>query len=626
VSTQDFTINRRILVIDDSEAIHQDFLKILGAGAVDPDLAASEAALFGDALPETSEFELAFAHQGQEGLAKVEQAIAEGRPYAMAFVDMRMPPGWDGVETIERLWQTDPQLQVALCTAYSDYSWEAISARLELGDRFLILKKPFDTIEIRQMASALTAKWQATRDTTSKLAGLEHAIEERTGELLKLSRMVQYDALTELPNGLLFHELLNQSLALSERHHKQLAVVLVGLDRFQRINSSLGHPMGNEVLKAVAKRLIDAVRKSDPVIRMSDDKFALLMADVTHPEQTITIAEKLLSALRQPHRIAGNELSVTASLGVSVYPENGSDSETLLNRAQIAMHDAKESGRDGVRFFTMDMNHRARARQVMEVNLRRALEENEFILHYQPKLDLRSKAIAGAEALIRWQQPDGELILPAHFIPVAEDCGLIVSISRWVLREACRQARAWQNMGLPIYSIAVNVSALDFRRKEFVENVRMALEDSRLEPGHLELEITEGVLMQNVEATAVAIQSLKEMGVRLAIDDFGTGYSSLSYLRKFPVDVLKIDQSFVRDINTDASDAAIVSAIIAMGKSLDLRVVAEGVETLGQLEFLQAHNCDEGQGFFFSRGLAADEFARLLGNQPTPSTYAQKTP
>lgn len=616
------TGNRRVLIIDDSEAIHQDFRKILAPDrTVTEALGATEAALFGAGPALPCAFELGFAFQGQEALAMVADALAQERPYAVAFVDMRMPPGWDGVETIEHLWQVDPQLQIALCTAYSDHSWEALSARLEPGDRMLILKKPFDNIEIWQMASALVAKWQSSREAALKLKRLELAVAETTGELSKISHRMQYDALTELPSGILFHELLTQALSIAQRHQKQLAVMLVGLDRFQRINSSLGHPIGDELLKAVARRLQMTVRKSDPVIRMAEHEFVLLLPDVTHPEQTITIADKLLASLRQQHTIAGHDLYVTASVGVANYPQDGTDAETLLGKAQIAMLNAKDSGRDDFRFFTEDMNVRAQEYQLMEASLRQALERNEFFLHYQPKLDLRSGSIVGAEALIRWRSPDGQLVPPARFIPIAEDCGIIVSITRWVLLEACRQARAWQDAGLPTHTIAVNVSALDFRRAEFLETVRMALNDSGLEPRYLEIELTESVLMQNLESTRATIGDLKAMGVRLAIDDFGTGYSSLSYLRRFPVDVLKIDQSFVRDISTDANDAAIVGAVIAMGKSLDMRVVAEGVETQDQLQFLRDHHCDEAQGFYFSRGVDADAFARLLVDGPAAAVH-----
>lgn len=425
------TGNRRILVIDDNPSIHQDFQKILGSGLDgDAAIALSEAALFGDAPPVRQAFELDYAYQGQEALAMVTGALAENRPYGMAFVDMRMPPGWDGVETIERLWQVDPQLQIALCTAYSDYSWEAMSERLALGDRLLILKKPFDNIEIRQMANALTVKWQMTRDAALKMSSLEKTVEERALELLRMSHLLQYDALTDLPNATLLQDRLTQAMALSARHRNQLAVVFLGLDRFKRINIGMGHPVGDALLKSVAARLVATVRKSDSVFRYGADEFVLLLTDVSHPQQTIGIAEKLLAAIRTPQSIAGRDFSITASLGISIYPVDGEDADSLIKKAEAAMHSAKENGRDDFRFFIADMNLRAREQQLIEDGLRHALEQHDFVLYYQPKLNLRTGVITGAEALIRWRSPDRGFVSPAQFIPIAEDSGLIGPISQ----------------------------------------------------------------------------------------------------------------------------------------------------------------------------------------------------
>ena len=606
-------VNRRILIVDDNEKIHQDYRKVLGTDSASATaLSESEAALFGDAAAIRWGFELDSAHQGQEGLAMVTRALAERRPYAMAFVDMRMPPGWDGIETIERLWQTDPQLQIALCTAYSDYSWEAIFARIGQDDRLLILKKPFDNVEIRQMASALTVKWQMTQEAAFKVDTLQKVVEQQTFDLEKMVHLAHYDILTDLPSGALLQDFLTQALAISRRHHGNVAVMFVGLDRFKQINTSLGHSVGDALLKSVALRLTAAVRRSDAVFRRGSDEFVLLFEYVVHPEQTLTIAEKILSALRQPHRIDGHDLSITPSIGVAVHPMDGQHADALLMKARTALQHAKQAGGDGYLFFKAEMNERALERQSMAGRLRRALDRGELALHYQPKIDLGSDVVSGVEALIRWWQPGMGFVSPAQFIPVAEDCGLIVPITRWVLHEACRQARSWLDAGLPPLPVAINISALDFRSKSLVGDVCSALSAGRLQPHCLELELTEGILIHDAEATNSMLRALKDIGVRLAIDDFGTGYSSLGYLRRFRVDTLKIDQSFVRDITEDDADARIVKAIIDMGKHLGLKVVAEGVETHQQLVFLRENRCDEGQGFYFSRAVEAEEFGRWL--------------
>jgi diguanylate cyclase (GGDEF)-like protein len=605
--------NRRILIIDDTPSIHEDFFRILSPDSASVlSLACSEEALFGTAQPARPTFSLDSAYQGQEALKLVERALAEGRPYAMAFTDMRMPPGWDGLKTIEQLWRVDPHLQIALCTAYSDYSWETMAKHLELDDQLFILKKPFTALEILQMANALTWKWQMARNAMAKTLSIELGNEARAQELLRISHLLQYDLLTELPNSTLLGDRLTQSSLLSKRHNKQLAVMFLGLDRFKRINNALGYPIGDEMLKLVAQCLVNTVRQSDSVFRYGSDEFVLILADILHPMQTKGIAEKVLTALSVPHHIAGHNLSVTASLGISIYPDDGEEALALLKKAETAMRSTKERGPNDFSFFIEDMNQRAREQQYIESGIRLALERKEFVLHYQPKLDLESGKIVGAEALIRWLHPLRGWVFPADFIPIAEDSGLIVPLSKWVLREACQQARTWQVSGLPPICVSVNISVIDFRQRGFLEGVQQVLEDTGLEPSLLELEITESVLMQNIDSTIAILKTIKEMGVRLAIDDFGTGYSSLSYLRHLPIDVLKIDQSFVCNLNTDSNDAALVSAIISLGKSLKLNVIAEGIETNEQFEFLKAHQCEGGQGYYFSKAVDGPAFATLL--------------
>lgn len=602
--------NRRILVVDDTPAIHQDFRKILSPSAgSDDSLDDTESLLFGTPQVSRLQFQIDSAYQGEEALELVKRAQAEGQPYALVFADMRMPPGWDGLQTIERLWEADPRLQIALCTAFSDYSWETMSERIEFDDQLLILKKPFDTLEIRQMASAMTWKWQLAQDAARKMRSLERTIEERVQELLKVSHLLQYDVLTELPNSMLLGDRLTQAMAQCRRHDRQLAVMFIGLDRFKRINNALGHPVGDEMLKRVARTLATVVRESDSVFRYGSDEFVVVLGDIVDPQQTKGVADKLLAAISSPQPIDGHDLSVTASLGISVYPTDGFDAVALIKKAETAMRNVKETGPNDYRFFTEDMNRRARQQQTIESGLRLGLQRKEFVLHYQPKLDLKSGKVVGVEALVRWDRPGHGLVYPSDFIPVAEDSGLIVPLSQWVLQEACQQACRWQAEGMrPLY-LSVNVSAIDFRQRGFVEGIARTLKETGLDPTQLELEITESVLMQNIDTTVAILKAIKQQGIRLAIDDFGTGYSSLSYLQKFPVDVLKIDQSFVGDLSIDSNDAKLVSTIISLGKSLNLHIIAEGVETLEQLEFLKKHQCEEVQGYYFSKAVEPQAFA-----------------
>ena len=428
----------------------------------------------------------------------------------------------------------------------------------------------------------------------------------------QLAHSAQHDVLTGMPNRTLLNDRVSQAIVLAHRHGKKVAVLFLDLDGFKHINDSLGHAIGDKLLQSIAGHLVECVRGSDTVSRQGGDEFVVLLSEVERPEDISLAAKRMLRAVATAHSIDQQELHITASIGVSVFPDDGPDAETLIKNADTAMYQAKENGRQSYRFFTPAMNVRAVERQSIEESLRRGLERREFTLHYQPTINLRTGAITGAEALIRWTHPDRGPIAPAQFIPIAEDCGLIVPIGQWVLREACRQARAWLDAGLPLATMAVNVSAMEFRDENFLEGVFAILAATGWDPSALELELTESVLMKRAQFTESSLRTLRARGVQLAIDDFGTGYSSLSYLRKFPVDTLKIDQSFIRQITTGPDETAIVNAVISIGQSLNLRVVAEGVENPKELAFLQAHHCDEAQGYYFSRPVLPQQFARLL--------------
>jgi diguanylate cyclase (GGDEF)-like protein len=436
---------------------------------------------------------------------------------------------------------------------------------------------------------------------------------------VQLDHLAHHDVLTDLPNRILLQDRLSQAIEFARRQGRQLAVMFMDLDRFKHINDSLGHAVGDQLLQSVAQRLVGCVRHSDTISRQGGDEFVLLLPFIEHAEDAALSAQKMLAALALPHRIDRHDLHISVSIGISIYPDDGQDAETLIKSADTAMYYAKENGRNNYKFFEQDMNARAVQRQSIEVSLRRALERQEFVLYYQPKINLHSGTIVGVEALIRWQHPERGLLPPAQFVPIAEDCGLILPIGRWVLREACLQLRAWLQAGLPPITVAVNTSALEFRAKDFLENIRATLEDTRSEPRYLELELTESILMRDAKSTDSMLHVLADLGVKLAVDDFGTGYSSLSYLRQFPIDTLKIDQSFVNRMTSNPDDATIVSAVISMGKSLKQRVIAEGVETPEQYRFLLAQHCDEGQGYYFCRPVVAEVLATLLqtGFSPT---------
>lgn len=429
---------------------------------------------------------------------------------------------------------------------------------------------------------------------------------------LRMSYLAHHDYLTDLPNRLLLDDRLAQAMASVRRHVQQLAVLFVDVDRFKHINDSLGHAVGDELLLSVAGRLVASVRGSDTVCRQGGDEFVILLSNIAQAEDAARSANKVLNALGAPHHIKDHELQITASIGIAVYPVDGIDAETLVRNADIAMLHAKSNGRNNYQLFRPEMNEYAFERRSLESGLRHALERHEFVLHYQPKMNLETRTITGAEALIRWRQPGQGFVLPDKFIPIAEQCGHIVPIGHWVLREACRQAQRWLHAELAPLHVAINVSSVELRSKGFLQGVRDVLRDTGMDARNLEFELTETALMQDPASTIAVLHELKEMGVRLTLDDFGTGYSSLSYLKRFPIDALKIDKSFVRGLCSNSGDANIVNAVIHMGKSFGLRVIAEGVETQEQFLRLRAQKCAEGQGYYFKEPLAAHEFATLL--------------
>ncbi|ARN84162.1 EAL domain-containing protein [Candidatus Nucleicultrix amoebiphila] len=732
----------RILIIDDNPEIHRDFIKILTSNRENTQLDSLEKQIFDDSQEKTTGqkislplFEIDTVSQGQEGVEYINRALKEGNPYSLAFVDIRMPPGWDGIETIKHIWELDRDIQIVICSAYSDYTWEDTVRELGTNDNLLILKKPFDNIAVRQLACALTKKWQLTQESRIYTKYLEKAVDERSDSLQqslsliratlesstdailvldknesivdynnkliemwqfpqslletqnnkiileyvinalespeefhtkllqlrekpdaitidvvklkngniyerysqphklndktigrvwsfhditrrahlesKLEYQATHDALTNLPNRVLLMDRLLQGISQCERNNTQLAVLFFDLDRFKLINDSLNHEAGDELLKIISKRLKSNSRESDTLVRLGGDEFVLILTNITKSDQIARIARKLLAIIKEPLVIAKREIITTASIGICVCPKDGVTVEDLLRNADLAMYKAKESGGNNFQFYTPELNQQSLLRFERETELRHAIQNDEFFLCYQPQLNLETNVISGVEALIRWNHPKYGLMLPIDFIPFAEETGLIIPIGEWVLRTACKQNKAWQDQGYPKIYIAVNVANQQFRQPNFVSFIKSILEETGLEPQYLEIELTENIIIGNIDEIN-KIEEIKNYGIRIALDDFGTGTNTLNYLRKIPVDRLKIDQSFVHNIGQNRNDDVLIRAIISMANSLDLEVVAEGVETSTHLNFLKQQECQQAQGYYFSKPLIKEDIERYF--------------
>ncbi len=737
---------RRILVVDDTRAIHEDFRKILSVPAVPTELDALKAELFGVQTPRRSPgFELDSAFQGREALAKVRAAVEQDQPYAMAFVDMRMPPGWDGVETIDRIWACDPRIQMVICTAYSDHSWHDVLQRLDTRDRLLILKKPFEEIEVLQLAAALTTKWDHARWVDGQMTELAHLADQRTAELRSANLVLRgqveerarleaelhlastaldntpdgmliidaaarivslnpafeaitgysaadlvgrsagvlrralppgdvylvlrralaelghwdgemwcrrpdgeelllrmdlsavgsldsghvvvavgdvtelrrkdeqihnlafRDQLTRLPNRALVIDRITDRIVAAERRPGPLGVMFVDLDRFAQINDSYGHEAGDAVLKEVALRLKDCLRAADTVARVEGDAFVVVLTWAEGPEDYAAVAQRVIAELSRPVVFGDHLLRVGASVGIACHPEDGESAADLLTHAAGALRSAKSSGSGRYAFFQPRMTTRAQAHLQLEMDLREAILNGGLHLCYQPKVSLADGGLTGVEALVRWTHPRLGPLAPMEFIPLAEETGLIRELGRWVLDEACRQSARWHGSLGRSPRIAVNVSAAELQQDDLAKDVGRACDRHGIEPSDLEIEITESMVMNAMDSAMITLSQLRQAGATVAIDDFGTGYSSFAYLKDLPVDTLKIDRSFVRDLEEAPRNVEIVRAIIGLADALALTVVAEGVETAGQAALLRGLGCTTAQGFLYARPLPAAE-------------------
>ena len=475
----------------------------------------------------------------------------------------------------------------------------------------------------------VSVSFSAIKDGTGKIVGASGIVRDITAQRhteKQAQFLAYYDALTELPNRALLQDRLSKALASARRQKDKVALLLLDLDRFNVINNSLGRSVGDLLLQQVAERLKRFVRDQDTVSRLGGDAFVIVLSSVKDIAGAAIAAQRFMDAMTADFVVHGNSLSISCTIGISVFPEHGADGDTLIKNADAAMHIARDNGGDIFRFFTEEMNVQAQEQLTLQTSLRLALGRNELFLMYQPQMDIGTGRITGLEALIRWQHPGLGLVPPDKFIPIAENSGLIISIGEWVLRTACAQARKWQDEGISAVSVAVNVSAVQFRQRDFCKLIRGVLHDTGLAPQYLELELTESLLLANADVTLSVLQELKDMGLALVIDDFGTGYSSFNYLRQFPVSKLKMDRSFINDVAVNPDDAAIAAAIISMARSLNLKVIAEGVENEEQMSFLRTHQCNEIQGYYFSKPLTVYAVAdKLRGDIPKPRAQAQAT-
>jgi diguanylate cyclase (GGDEF)-like protein len=607
----------RVLIVDDEPEIRDSYRQIFAESDASLEMTGFHElrsrlfrknpmeALRRHAAARGAGFEPVFCDQAPVAVNAVKEGLARNEPFAVAFIDMRMPPGPDGVWAATQIRELDPAIEIVICTAYSDADPSEIGSYVPPEDKLSYLQKPFHPHEVRQMTIALASKWRAER---------------------RIVRLAYFDTLTGLPNREQAYSRLAGALEAAKDNGRMLAVLYLDLDNFKRVNDTLGHAVGDELLCVVANRLRSSLRyggegetseaargaRPGDIARLGGDEFLVLLPNLRSSVDAGSVAERLILALREPIQLASNSVVVTPSVGIALYPQDGADAETLMRNADLAMYFAKRRSPGTRAYFDVSMNAKALHRFTIEEQLRGALERHEFSLQYQPQFDVRTGNISGVEALLRWTNPELGAVSPVEFIPVAEETGLILAIGKWVLQTACRQAQAWRAEGLPLQRMAVNVSGRQFALAEYPEEVRAILQESRLEPAVLELEITESVVMADEAWAEKAITQLKALGISLAIDDFGTGYSSFGRLRHFPVDRLKIDRSFVTSITEGSDDRAIAAAIIAMSRSLHINVTAEGVENYPQLAFLQEQDCQDAQGFLLSRPLQADATRELL--------------
>ncbi|MBI3563475.1 MAG: EAL domain-containing protein [Gammaproteobacteria bacterium] len=629
--------NLRLLVVDDNESIHEDFKKVLSSHHQSHDQAVTdlEKELFDEAETKTGAVErmelpvyvVDHALQGQEALKKVIAADEEGKPYAMAFMDVRMPPGWDGIETIQRIWEKYPYIEMVLCTAYSDHSWNEIIARLGNTDKLLFIRKPFDATAVQQIALTLVKKWnlgwQARRyvekletevaSRTSQLQSVLTELERKNAQLQSSNEALEHaalhDPLTKLPNRALLHDRLYQCIESARRDHTGFAFAIIDVDKFKTVNDTYGHLAGDKVLQDVAERLVLQLRSSDTVARLGGDEFALIMPRADRAA-CVPIVKKITRVMQEPIMFNQQCLLVGCSVGITFYPEHGMDVASLMKHADAAMDQAKRSG-TGFEIFDAVEHEKVTEQEQLMIDLSDAVHNGKLHLNYQPIVDIKSGVVYGLEALCRWNHPHMGFIPPDKFIAMAEQKGLIKPLTDWVINEALKQTALWHKKGFLVH-IAVNLSVRNFLDPTLPDLIKVVMDKYDFSPTYLTLEITESMTMSDPERALKITNLYKGMGMQLSLDDFGTGYSSLSYLKRLPSRELKIDRDFILNLPNDAESRIIVKSTVDLAHNLGLKVVAEGVEDQATLELLAAMGCDRAQGYYICKPQVNAEIVKWL--------------
>ena len=613
---------RRILIIDDNSRIHADYRKILEGKETQEETDEDYLNFFGEeeldtetdgAEPLSGLITIESAMQGQEGFKMIRQAREEGNPFHLAFVDLRMPPGWDGIKTVEEIWKVDPDVQIVICSAYSDNSYTDICKRLGRSDSLLILKKPFDAIEVYQLAVALTEKWILSKEALLKREDLEKIVERRTRELKQASLM---DPMTKLKNRTGFNLDFENAINRSKRSGKQISVFLIDLDFFKEINDSYGHPAGDALLIEVGRRLTECTRETDTVARLGGDEFAVLQPDVEDDSQFRGLLRRVEELQKIPWKFEQWDIDISFSIGTSTFRRDGEDAEGLLKKADLALYRAKKEGRGTSRCYAAGMDEDVAHTRAVHQGLQAALREKEFMLHFQPIVNAQTGRVFLFEALVRWNHPQHGMVPPDKFIPVAEETGIIVPIGDWVLESACRTALDWpEDVG-----VAVNMSPIQLREQyDVVSRVTNILESTGFDPNRLAIEITETAVLLQQQYTLDCLQSFQKLGIDIVLDDFGVGHSSLSYLQSFAFDKLKLDRSFVSSKTSSSKTRAIMKLVGSLGINLNIATTAEGVETLDELKLVQDEGFNFVQGYLTGRPEPAEALSKYFKALPVQS-------